>query len=111
MNGTLKIFSGRSHPALAKAICERLDQPLGKSHVVRFSNENLMVQIDENVRGADVFVIQTSAPPVNEGLIELLITIDALKGASAGRITAVIPYLPYVRSDNCLLYTSPSPRD
>ena len=99
MNGSLKIFSGRSHPQLAQEICRLLDTPLGRSHVVRFSNENLMVQIDENVRGNDVFVIQTSAPPVNEGLVELLITIDALKGASAGRITAVIPYFPYVRSD------------
>lgn len=99
MNGALKIFSGRSHPELAQEICRHLALPLGRSHVVRFSNENLMVQIDENVRGADVFVVQTSAPPVNEGLVELLITIDALKHASAGRITAVIPYFPYVRSD------------
>ncbi|MFO0751116.1 MAG: ribose-phosphate pyrophosphokinase [Myxococcota bacterium] len=98
-NGSLKIFSGRSHPDLAQEICRHLALPLGRSHVVRFSNENLMVQIDENVRGADVFVVQTSAPPVNEGIVELLITIDALKHASAGRITAVIPYFPYVRSD------------
>ncbi|MFT7583434.1 MAG: ribose-phosphate pyrophosphokinase [Myxococcota bacterium] len=99
MNGILKIFSGRSHPQLARSICRLLDAPLGASHVVKFSNENLMVQIDENVRGADVFVIQTSSPPVNEGLVELLITIDALRHASANRITAVIPYFPYVRSD------------
>ncbi len=99
MNGSLKVFAGRSHPDLATEICRHLAIPLGRSHVVRFSNENLMVQIDENVRGADVFVIQTAAPPVNEGIIELLIMIDALKHASAGRITAVIPYLPYVRSD------------
>jgi len=99
MLGALKIFTGRSHPELTHRICEILGQPLGRSHVVRFSNENLMVQIDENVRGADVFVVQTSAPPVNEGLVELLITIDALRHASAGRITAVLPYFPYVRSD------------
>lgn len=99
MNGSLKIFSGRSHPDLAQKIARILDTSLGKSHVVRFSNENLMVQIDENVRGADVFVVQTSAPPVNEGLVELLITIDALRHASAERITAVLPYFPYVRSD------------
>ncbi|MCB9733803.1 MAG: ribose-phosphate pyrophosphokinase [Deltaproteobacteria bacterium] len=99
MNGPMKIFSGRSHLDLSQRICHILDVPLGKSHVVRFANENLMVQIDENVRGADVFVIQTSCPPVNEGLVELLITVDALKHASAGRITAVIPYFPYVRSD------------
>jgi len=99
MNGSLKVFAGRSHPDLATEICRHLAIPLGRSHVVRFSNENLMVQIDENVRGADVFVIQTAAPPVNEGIIELLIMIDALRHASAGRVTAVIPYLPYVRSD------------
>ena len=99
MNGQMKIFSGRSHPELARRICRLLDVRLGESEVIRFSNENLMVKINENVRGADVFVLQTSAPPVNEGIIELLITIDALKHASAGRITAVIPYFPYVRSD------------
>jgi ribose-phosphate pyrophosphokinase len=98
-NDKLKIIAGRSHPAFADAIAEHLDQPLTATDFVRFSNENLMVQIMENVRGADVFVIQTSSPPVNEGIIELLITIDALKGASAGRITAVIPYFPYARSD------------
>jgi ribose-phosphate pyrophosphokinase len=99
MNGALKVFAGRSHPELADEICRYLDIPLGKSYVNRFSNENLMVHIEENVRGADVFVIQTAAPPVNEGFIELLIYIDALKHASAGRITAVIPYFPYIRSD------------
>ena len=99
MNHSLKVFAGRSHPDLAQEICRHLAIPLGKSHVTRFSNENLMVQIDENVRGADVFVIQTSCPPVNEHLIELLIFIDALKHASAGRITAVMPYFPYIRSD------------
>lgn len=99
MNGALKVFAGRSHPELADEICRYLDIPLGKSYVNRFSNENLMVHIEENVRGADVFVIQTAAPPVNEHIIELLIYIDALKHASAGRITAVIPYFPYIRSD------------
>ena len=99
MNQDLKVFAGRSHPALAGRICHILDIPVGLSEVTRFSNENLMVQIKENVRGCDVFVIQTSAPPVNEGIIELLITIDALRHASADRITAVIPYFPYVRSD------------
>ncbi len=99
MNGVLKVFAGSSHPELAKSICDFLDTPVGKSEIVRFSNENMMVKINENVRGADVFVIQTSAPPVNDGLVEMLITIDALKYASAGRITAVIPYFPYVRSD------------
>jgi ribose-phosphate pyrophosphokinase len=70
-----------------------------RSSVVRFSNENMLVQIEENVRGADVFVIQPSCPPVSDGIIELLMTIDALRHASAGRITAVLPYFPYARSD------------
>ena len=99
MEGRLKIFSGQSHPTLAEDICYFLDVPLGKSRLVRFSNENLMVQIEENVRECDTFVIQTMAPPVNEGIMELLITIDALKHASAARITAVVPYFPYSRSD------------
>lgn len=95
----LKVFSGSSHPELAKRICDHLDVPLSKSEVVRFQNENLMVKIQENVRDCDVFVVQTSSPPVNEGIIELLIMIDALRSASAARITAVIPYFPYCRSD------------
>jgi ribose-phosphate pyrophosphokinase len=95
----LKIFSGSSHPELAKAICQYVEIPLGASEITRFSNENIMVQILENVRGSDVFVIQTSCPPVNEGVMELLIMIDALRYASAERITAVLPYFPYVRSD------------
>jgi ribose-phosphate pyrophosphokinase len=99
MNGVLKVFAGSSHPVLAHSICDYLDTNVGETELIRFSNENMMVKINENVRGADVFVIQTSAPPVNDGLIEMLITIDALKYASAGRITAVMPYLPYVRSD------------
>jgi ribose-phosphate pyrophosphokinase len=99
MEGRLKIFAGQSHQTLAEEICYFLDVPLGKSRLVKFSNENLMVQIEENVRNCDVFVIQTSAPPVNEGIMELLITIDALKNASAARVTAVLPYFPYARSD------------
>ena len=99
MEGRLKIFSGRSHLKLAEEIAYFLDIPLGRSRVVKFSNENLMVQIEENVRECDVFVVQTSASPVNEGIIEMLITIDALKHASAARVTAVLPYFPYARSD------------
>ena len=99
MYGDIKVFSGRSHPELCDSICSHLGIPLGASRVVRFSNENLMVLIDENVRESDVFVVQTSSPPVNEHLIELLIFIDALKGASAARVTAVIPYFFYARSD------------
>jgi len=99
MEGRLKIFAGQSHRQLAEDICYFLDVPLGRSRVVKFSNENLMVQIEENVRECDVFVIQTSAPPVNEGIMETLITIDALKNASAARVTAILPYFPYARSD------------
>jgi ribose-phosphate pyrophosphokinase len=99
MDARLKIFSGSSHPDLARAICDQLDLPLGQSETVKFSNENLMVKVLENVRECDVFYIQTSAPPVNEGIVETLIAIDALKGASAARVTAVLPYFPYARSD------------
>jgi ribose-phosphate pyrophosphokinase len=95
----LKVFTGAAHPALARAICAHLAVPLGRSRSVRFKNENLKVKIDENVRGADVFVVQPSCPPVSDGLVELLILIDALRYASAARITAVTPYFPYVRSD------------
>jgi ribose-phosphate pyrophosphokinase len=99
MYGKMKILAGSAHPELARSICAHLGLPLSPSRVVKFSNENIMVQIEENVREADVFVIQPSCHPVSDGIIELLITIDALKHASAGRITAVVPYLPYARSD------------
>ncbi len=95
----MKVFSGSSHPAFAQAICDYLGVELGKSHTVTFSNENMLVQIDENVRGSDVYVVQTSCPPVHTHLFEMLIMIDALRSASAKRITAVIPYFPYIRSD------------
>lgn len=95
----LRIFSGSSHPQLAKEICDCLNIPPGRLHTVRFSNENLKVKIDENVREQDVFVVQTSCPPLSEHIIELFILIDALKHASARRVTAVLPYFPYARSD------------
>ena len=99
MDAPLKVFSGSSHPRLARDICAHLGIGLGKSHVITFSNENMMVQIDENVRECDVFVVQTSCPPVHTHLFELLMMIDALRSASAARITAVMPYIPYIRSD------------
>lgn len=99
MEARLKVFSGSSHTQLADEICHNLGIELGSSHTVRFSNENMMVQIDENVRECDVFVVQTSCPPVHENFFELLMMIDALKSASATRITAVMPYIPYIRSD------------
>ncbi|MFH1131286.1 MAG: ribose-phosphate pyrophosphokinase [Pseudomonadota bacterium] len=94
-----KIFAGSSHPSLARAITGCLGLQLGRLKTVRYSNENIKVKIDENVRGCDTFVVQTSCPPVSDGIIELLILIDALKYASADRVTAIIPYFPYVRSD------------
>ena len=99
MHTKIKIFAGTSHPQLAEQICHHLGQPLSKSECIKFSNENLMVRILENVRECDVFYIQTSAPPANEAIIETLIAIDALQSASAGRVTAVLPYFPYSRSD------------
>ena len=99
MNDRMLVFSGSAHPELAREICDILGIALGRSQVVRFSNENMMVQLEDNVREADVFVIQPSCAPVSDGIIELLITIDALRHASARRVTAVLPYFPYVRSD------------
>ena len=95
----VKIFAGRSNPELAQKIAKEAGVELGKIDYTVFANDNLKVRIDETVRGKDVFFIQTSTPPVAEMLVETLITLDALKHASAARITAVIPYFPYVRSD------------
>ena len=95
----LKVFTGNAHPALAQAITDYLKIPLGKCEVFQFSNENTFVRILENVRQRDTFVVQPFSAPVNNHLVELLIMIDALKRASAGRITAVIPYYGYGRTD------------
>jgi len=95
----LKVFTGNAHPALAEAVCDYLDMPLGKCEVFEFNNENIFVRILENVRQRDTFVIQPFSSPVNKNLVELLIMLDALKRASAGRITAVIPYYAYGRTD------------
>ena len=95
----LKVFSGNAHPALAQAVAEYLGIPLGKCDVFEFSNENIFVRILDNVRQRDTFVIQPISSPVNKNLVELLIMLDALKRASAGRITAVIPYYGYGRTD------------
>jgi ribose-phosphate pyrophosphokinase len=95
----LKVFTGNAHPALARAITEYLGIPLGKCEVFQFSNENTFVRILENVRERDTFVVQPLSSPVNNNLVELLIMLDALKRASAGRITAVIPYYGYGRTD------------
>jgi ribose-phosphate pyrophosphokinase len=95
----LKVFTGNAHPALAKATADYMGIGLGKCEVFEFSNENTFVRILENVRERDVFVIQPICSPVNKSLVELLIMLDALKRASAGRITAVVPYYGYARTD------------
>ncbi len=95
----LKVFTGNAHPALAQAVAEYLGIPLGRCEVFEFSNENTFVRILENVRQRDTFVIQPISSPVNKSLVELLIMLDALKRASAGRITAVVPYFGYGRTD------------
>jgi ribose-phosphate pyrophosphokinase len=94
-----KIFTGTSHPILAEAICHHLDVPLGKALLGRFSDGEIYFQILENVRGADVFVVQPCSNPVDNNLLELLLMIDAFKRASAWRITAVLPYYCYARQD------------
>ena len=95
----LKVFSGTAHPALARAVCDYLDIPLGEAEVFEFSNENIFVRILENVRERDVFIVQPISSPVNKSLVELLIMLDAFRRASAGRITAVVPYYGYSRTD------------
>jgi len=95
----MKVFCGSSNPELARKICDTLDVPLGKSRIVRFSDGELYVEIGENVRGSDVFVIQSTCSPANENIMELLIMIDALKRASARSICAVLPYYGYARQD------------
>lgn len=95
----LSVFSGNANRPLAIAICKHLHIPLGDADVFQFSNENIFVKINENVRGRDVFIIQPFSTPVSRSIMELLIIIDALKRASAARITAVIPYYAYGRTD------------
>ena len=95
----IKIFTGNSHPELAKEIADTLGLPLGKAKVSTFSDGEISVDIGETVRGADVFVVQSTSSPVNNNLMELLIMIDAFKRASAGRITVVMPYYGYARQD------------
>ncbi|MGO1368178.1 MAG: ribose-phosphate diphosphokinase [Senegalia sp. (in: firmicutes)] len=99
MGRDIKIFSGNANKELAEKISKAAGVPLGDSEVTRFSDGEISVNINETVRGADVFVIQPTNPPVNENLMEMLIMIDALKRASAGRINAVIPYYGYARQD------------
>ena len=95
----LIIFSGSSNPVLAKDICDYLERPLGGAKVKTFSDGEIQIEIDENVRQRDIFLIQSTCAPVNDNLVELLLMIDALKRSSARRITAVIPYFGYARQD------------
>jgi len=99
LEADLKIFSGRAHPELARNICAYLDVEIGEAEVFEFSNENVFVRYCENIRARDVFLVQPFSSPVNTSVMELLIMIDAAKRASAGRITAVVPYMAYGRSD------------
>ena len=99
MSKELKLFSGNANPALAKEICQYLGVGLGEALVSEFSDGEIRVRIEENVRGTDVFVVQSCCAPVNNSIMELLIMIDALKRSSAYRITAVIPYFGYARQD------------
>jgi ribose-phosphate pyrophosphokinase len=95
----LMVFSGNANPRLAHAVVQHLNLPLGRAQVSRFSDGEVMVEVNENVRGKDVFVLQSTCAPTNDNLMELVIMVDALKRASAGRITAAIPYFGYARQD------------
>ena len=95
----IRVYSGSAHPKLSKAIAEYLEIPLGKVNLTRFPDGEIFVQFEENIRRADVFLIQPTSAPTNENLMELLIMMDAAKRASAGRITVVLPYYGYARQD------------
>ena len=95
----MKLFAGNANPVLAREICTYLGVELGAAEVGRFSDGEIMIRIRENTRGRDVFVIQSTCPPVNDNLMELLIMVDALRRASADRITVVLPYYGYSRQD------------
>jgi len=99
MHGQIKLFSGTGCPALAEEISQHLGVPLSGRDIVQFPNENIFVRLHESIRGQDVFLIQTTSSPVNHNLMELLVFLDTLKRASPDRVTAVIPYLAYARSD------------
>jgi ribose-phosphate pyrophosphokinase len=99
MSRELRIFTGNAHPTLAEGIARHLGVPMGRAHLARFSDGEVWFQIQDNVRGADVFVVQPTSPPVNENLMELLVMLDAFKRSSASRITAVMPYYGYARQD------------
>ncbi|MGA0002042.1 MAG: ribose-phosphate pyrophosphokinase-like domain-containing protein, partial [Steroidobacteraceae bacterium] len=95
----MAVFSGNANPALAQDIARHLMQPLGRAVVGRFSDGETQVELIENVRGRDVFIVQSTSPPANDHLMELLIMVDACRRASARQVTAVIPYYGYARAD------------
>ena len=95
----MKLFAGNATPELAKKVAERLFIQLGKAKVGRFSDGEISVEIEENVRGGDIFILQSTCAPTNDNLMELIVMVDAMRRASAGRITAVIPYFGYARQD------------
>ncbi len=95
----LKVFSGNAHRKMAEEIADHLDIPLSEADVRKFSDGEIFVELKENVRGRDVFVVQPTCTPVNDNLMELVIMVDALRRASARRITAVVPYYGYARQD------------
>src|SRR5918999_541222 len=97
--GDLKLFSGSAHPQLTKDIADFLGIPLGQARLRRFPDSEVSFQIDENIRGADVFIVQPTSNPVDQHLMELLVMIDAFRRSSAARITAVVPYYGYARQD------------
>ena len=99
MDGRLQVFTGTSHPRLAKAMMAELEAPVGRAVVGTWKNGETRVKLEENVRGSDVFVIQSMSDPVNNHLVELLLIVDALRRASAARITAVIPYFAYAKQE------------
>ena len=99
MYGDIKVFGGRAHPSLTREICDYMGLQQGRSTAYNFSDGETFCQIDENVRGSDVYIVQPTCRPVNENLMELLIMLDAFKRSSASRVTAVLPYYGYARQD------------
>src|SRR5262245_48397366 len=97
--GELKVFSGSAHPQLAKEIADFLGIPVGQARLRRFPDSEVSFQIDENIRGTDVFIVQPTSNPVDQHLMEMLVMIDAFRRSSAARITAVVPYYGYARQD------------
>ena len=95
----LMVFTGNANPDLAKKIVDHLGMPLGNVSVSQFSDGEIAVELHDNVRGRDVFVVQSTCAPTNDNLMELIVMVDALRRASAGRITAVVPYFGYARQD------------